>query len=153
MNIEIKRAWKKPGYTVGRLFVDGVRFCDSLEPTDRGLDKTMPLWKIKAAKIKGKTAIPAGTYAVTLRVQSPKFRLRPWARFCDGYLPTILGVPGFDRVLIHVGNSAADTQGCVLVGRNTEVGRLTQSTKTFWMLYQRMRAADERKENISITIK
>lgn len=152
MTITLDRAWKKPAYTISRLLVDGVRFCEALEDTDRGLEKSMPLWKIRSIKVPGKTAIPKGVYGITLGIQSPKFRLRPWARFCDGYLPTVLGVPGFDRILIHVGNSAADTDGCILVGKNTAVGRLTQSTETFRKLYEKMKAADKRGEPLWLRV-
>ena len=153
MDLTVKRIAPKEDYTIGRLFVGGVYFCDTLEPPDRGLHKTMPLSQIKAKKVKGKTAIPKGTYAVTLKEQSPKFRTRYWAKFCDGYLPTILGVPGFSRVLIHVGNTAADTEACVLVGNNRVVGKVLDSAATFERLYRRIKEADDRGESLYITIK
>lgn len=81
--------------TLGTLFIDGVRECDTLEDQVR-----------HAAKIPGQTAIPAGRYQVVV-VHSPRFG-------CD--MPRLVGVPGFDGILIHSGNSAADTRGCLLVG-------------------------------------
>lgn len=129
-----------------------VYFCDTLEPPDRGLKKTQSEAIIRNRKVEGKTAIPRGTYAITLKVQSPKFRTRYWAKFCNGYLPTILGVPCFSRVLIHVGNTVHDTQGCVLVGRNRVKAKVLDSAVTFENLYKRLKAADDRGECLSIEI-
>ena len=129
-----------------------VYFCDTLEPIDRGLKKTQSEAVIKSRKVAGKTAIPLGTYAITLKVQSPKFRTRYWAKFCDGYLPTILGVPCFSRVLIHVGNTVKDTEACLLVGNNRLKGKVLDSALTFERLYKKLKAADDRGENLSITI-
>lgn len=129
-----------------------VYFCDVLEPIDRGLKKTQSEAVIKSRKVAGKTAIPLGTYAITLKVQSPKFRTRYWAKFCDGYLPTILGVPCFSRVLIHVGNTVKDTEACLLVGNNRLKGKVLDSALTFERLYKKLKAADDRGENLSITI-
>jgi len=156
MRLILKRIYKGAEYTIGRLYIeDGnnmVYFCDTLEPIDRGLRKTQPESVIRKTKVDGKTAIPVGTYAITLKVQSPKFRTRYWAKFCDGYLPTILGVPCFSRVLIHVGNTVYDTQACVLVGNNRIKGKVLDSAYTFERLYKRLKAADDRGENLSITI-
>ena len=156
MRLILKRTFKGPEYTIGKLYRESnghmIYLCDTLEPIDRGLKKTHPLASIKAKKVPGKTAIPYGTYAITLKVQSPKFRLRYWARFCDGYLPTILGVPGFDRVLIHVGNTVGETQGCVLVGFNRAKGKVLDSAATFEKVYGYLKDADDRGENLSITV-
>ena len=156
MKLLLKRIFKGPEYTIGRLFVENngqmVYFCDTLEPIDRGLKKTQSEAAIRKAKVAGKTAIPTGTYAITLKEQSPKFRTRYWAKFCDGYLPTILGVPCFSRVLIHVGNTVYDTQACVLVGNNRVKAKVLDSAYTFEKLYGRLKAADDRGENLAITV-
>lgn len=131
MNIVIKRIAKKPKYTIGKLYIDGEFFCNTLEDTDRGLDSSMPLSEIKAKKVYGETAIPYGTYRVVTNVISPKFKDRAWAKPYDGKLPRLLNVPGFEGVLIHVGNSAEDTLGCVLLGKNTVVGKVVDSQTTF----------------------
>lgn len=130
MRLELKRIAKRDEYTVGRLYIDGEYFCDTLE--DRVRDLT------KEAKVYGKTAIPEGTYGVTLRVQSPRFSQKRQYDFCRGYLPRLLNVKNFQGVLIHCGNTAADTDGCILVGRNTARGMVTQSTETFRRLYERL---------------
>lgn len=156
MQLLVRRIARKKDYTIGRLSImEGngwTYFCDTLEPPDRGLAKTMSLAEIRKKKVTGNTAIPTGTYAITLQIQSPKFRTRYWAKFCDGYLPTILGTPGFSRVLIHVGNTVHDTDACLLTGRNRVVGKVLDSAATFEQLYIRLKQADDRGENISITI-
>ena len=156
MRLLLKRIFKGPEYTIGRLFVENngqmVYFCDTLEPVDRGLKKTQSEAVIRSRKVDGKTAIPLGTYSITLKVQSPKFRTRYWAKFCDGYLPTILGVPCFSRVLMHVGNTVHDTQACVLVGNNRVKAKVLDSAYTFEKLYGRLKDADGRGESLSITI-
>ena len=156
MKLILKRAFKGDEYTIGHLYREYngqmLYVCDTLEPIDRKLKKTHPVSSIKAAKVPGKTAIPYGTYAITLKIQSPKFRRRYWAKFCDGYLPTILGVPCFDRVLLHVGNTVSETEGCVLVGVNRLKGKVLDSAATFERLYNLLKAADDRGDNLSITI-
>lgn len=131
MNIVIKRIAKKPKYTIGKLYIDGEFFCNTLEDTDRELDSSMPLSEIKTKKVYGETAIPYGTYRVVTNVVSPKFKDRAWAKPYGGKLPRLLNVPGFEGVLIHVGNSAEDSLGCILLGKNTVVGKVVDSQTTF----------------------
>lgn len=88
----------------------------------------------------GATAIPTGRYQVTLKVKSPKFSKKKQYEFCDGYLPRLLNVPAFKGVLIHIGNTAKDTEGCLLVWRNTRVGKVLESAATFRKLYERLKA-------------
>ena len=156
MQLTLRRTWKKDTYTVGNLYVDGLWFCNTMEDKDRGLKKTWPLSQIQKYKVKDETAIPIGTYAVTMKVQSPKFSQWKYSRmygFCKGYLPRLLGVPGFDGILIHIGNKAnPDSSGCILVGVNDRKGMVTKSTETIGRLWQVLKAADDRGENISITI-
>ena len=130
MRLELKRIAKREDYTIGRLYVDGEYFCDTLEDKVRDLTRE--------TKVYGKTAIPEGTYEVTLRVQSPRFSQKKQYDFCKGYLPRLLGVPSFEGVLIHGGNTAADTEGCILVGKNTVKGMVTDSSATFRKLYSRL---------------
>lgn len=153
MKIELERRWKKATYTIGRLYVDGVFFCETLEDRDRGLKQTDPIATIKTRKVYGETAIPTGTYAVAMNVTSPKYAAVSWYwQLCQGKMPRLLAVPGFDGILIHPGNSALDSFGCILVGRNTKVGRLTESKATFQKLYKAMAKAVKRGEEITIVI-
>lgn len=134
MNLRVERLWKKAGYTVGRLYVDGRLYCNTLEDVVRDLNKE--------AKVSGKTAIPAGVYRVVYN-WSPKFGRN---------LPRLLNVPYFDGILIHPGNSADDSAGCILVGKNTEVGRLTESRYTSDRLNVLIEEAQRRGEEIRIEI-
>ena len=149
MELNIKRIARRETYTIGRLYIDGKYFCDTLEDKDRGLRQDMPVAVIRATKRKGITAIPTGRYRITLAVQSPKFSKRAIYQFCNGYLPRLINVPGYDGVLIHIGNTARDTEGCLLVGKNTRVGKVLESRKTFMALYDKLLEA---KDNIYITI-
>lgn len=143
MELRLRRIAKRETYTIGRLYIDGEYFCDTLEDRDRGLNQGMLLPVIRARKRAGATAIPTGRYRVTLGVQSPRFKSKAAYKFCDGYLPRLLNVIGFDGILIHIGNTAKDTEGCILVGRNTIVGMVTESLVTFTKLYERLKEAED----------
>ena len=156
MEIVIKRITKNP-YCVGHLYINDKYFCDTLEPHYFGTTQNTPIQEIKNTK-KGNTAIPIGTYNISLDYQSPKFKNRSWAKFCDGYLPTIMNVPAFNRILIHVGNIASqygksDTMGCILVGMNLERGKVLKSQETFKKLYKVLSEAKLKGENIQIIIR
>ena len=128
MKLELERKWPKATYTIGRLYVDGVLFCNTLEDRDRGLKQSDNLDYIKTRKVYGETAIPKGTYTVSMNVTSPKYAAVTWYhQLCLGKMPRLRDVPGFDGILIHPGNTALDTLGCILVGKNTKVGQLTES--------------------------
>ena len=150
MEIELRRIARRETYTIGRLYIDGAYFCDTIEDKDRGLRQDLPLSVNKARKRAGVTAIPTRRYPLTQGVQSPKYKDRKEYKFCSGYLPRLLNVPAFDGILIHIGNTAEDSAGCILVGRNTQVGKVLKSTVTFWELYSRLQDA---KDDIYITVK
>ena len=153
VRLGIERAWKKADYTIGRFFVNGLRFHESLEDPDRGLDSSMSLDKIKALKISGQTAIPTGTYKVTMSV-SAKYKDRSWAKKYNGLVPEIVGVPGYSGVRIHPGNTAADTDGCPLIGDNKEVGRICNSVNRYCELMDKyLMPAWVAGDEMSITIK
>lgn len=135
MELRLKRIAKKETYTIGRLYVDGEYFCDTIEDKDRGLRQDLSLKENTAMKVKGVTAIPTGRYQVTLGVRSPRFAQKKQYEFCKGYLPRLIGVPAFDGVLIHIGNTAKDSEGCILVGQNKAVGKVLNSGETFRRLY------------------
>lgn len=150
MEIVLNRKWKKPNYTIGTLSIDGQYFCETLEDTDRGLKGTMSIGEIKTIKKPHITAIPTGTYQVTLNVVSPKFGSRKFYKeVCNGKVPRLLNVKGFDGVLIHSGNKAEDTDGCILVGRNKAVGQVVNSQATFRELYKILSSS---KDKITIKI-
>ena len=153
MKIKVERRWPKPTYTIGRLYVDGIYYFNTLEDKDRGLKQTDSLDYIKARKVAGETAVPKGTYGVAMNVTSPKYAAVSWYwNFCQGKMPRLLAVPGFDGILIHPGTDALSTRGCILVGLNKKVGKLTDSKACFQQLYRLMKAAADRGEEISIEI-
>ena len=155
LELVLKRFAKKDDHTIGHLYVNGTQFCDTLEDTDRGLDQDMPLDELMMRKIPGKTAIPTGTYRITMNRKSPKFSKIDYYRdFCGGYMPRLLKVPGFEGILIHRGNRADDTEGCLLVGENTSKGGLSNS-KGKWedLMTKHLLPAKERGIPITIKIK
>lgn len=149
MELKLQRIARKETYTIGRLYVDGVRFCDTIEDKDRGLRQDLPLSVNIKRKVKNETAIPTGRYRVTMGVKSPKMSQRPAYDFCKGYVPRLINVPAFEGILIHIGNTAKDSAGCILVGENKVVGKVINSTETFHRLYDALKKATG---NIFITI-
>lgn len=131
IKVLVKRIAKKPKYTIGKLFINGVFYANTLEDTDRGLTQDMSEEEIKSKKIYGETAIPTGTYKVDMNTVSPKFKNRSWAKPYGGKLPRLVNVKGFNGVLAHPGNQASDTLGCLLVGKNDVVGKVTNSVHYF----------------------
>ena len=118
--------------TLGALYINGKFFCHTLEP------RTRPKG---APKIPGKTAIPEGRYRLSLNVASPRFsdyKHHPWARPWSGKMPFLCNVPGFNGVLIHVGNTPNDTSGCLLVGQATAPDFIVNSIATFRRLMLRL---------------
>jgi hypothetical protein len=156
MEIKVIRKYKKDTYTIGKLYIDGEYFCDTLEDKDRGLASTMSLQEITSRKVYGETAIPTGTYKITLDVVSPKFGNKQFYKdTCSGKLPRLLNVKGYDGILIHVadGSKGADlVAGCIGIGKNNIVGGLTNGRNTFISLYNKMYEAKSKGELINITI-
>lgn len=106
MELILHRAFRKPTYTIGKMYIDGKPWKDTCEDPDRGLNMWMPKEDILKAKVYGDTAIPTGRYEVTLTYSNAFKRI----------LPLINNVPCWDGVRIHAGNSSKDTKGCVLPG-------------------------------------
>lgn len=149
MKLTIKLLANRPTYSISKLYIDDVYFCDVLEDTQRGLKQTDDLQVIKNKKVYGSTAIPRGTYKITMDVVSNKFKSRSWAKPYGGKLPRLLNVPGYEGVLIHPGNTSKDTLGCILVGKNNIVGQVTNSVNTFHTLMNKLLAE---KDDITITL-
>lgn len=143
MNIEVKRVAKKATYTIGKMYIDGKYFCDTLEDKDRGLTQSTLLTTIKSIKVPNQTAIPTGTYKVIVN-KSPKF---------GRMLPRLLNIPGFDGILIHRGNTDKDTSGCILIGENKIVGKVINSTEYETKLVNILTERQTKGETITIEIK
>lgn len=152
LKLKTDRAWKKAGYTIGRFFVNGTRFHETMEDTDRGLDSSMNVLDILRMKVPGKTAIPRGTYNVILSV-SPKFKKKPWATRYGGLVPEIVGVKGYSGVRIHPLNDATDSEGCIGIGENKIKGKIVNSVKCYEeLMAKHIFPAWCRKEEITIEI-
>lgn len=143
MKLSLRRKFKGPKYTIGDLSIDGTFFCNTIEDVIRELPDTCPntsRWipcKCKE-KIYARTAIPTGTYKVTLEY-SPKFKRK---------MPYLHGVPHFLGILIHWGNTEDDSGGCIIVGENSVKGKVINSRATFKKLY----ALLEKEKDITIEI-
>ncbi len=152
MELLLTRIAKRKTYTVGRLCIlekvideysTGTAeryFCDTLEPTWRD-------YKNGAYKVKGRSAIPEGRYAVVISFSS---KFKQW-------LPILLGGPEFNRkwqgIRIHAGNCSEDTEGCILVGKNREVGKVLDSRIWLHRLKQKIVEAKGRGEAVWLTVK
>ena len=138
MKLILKRIALRDTYTIGKLYIDGVYFCDTLEDKVRDLNKNGK-FDNGEKKVYSETAIPYGTYKVDINTVSPRFKNRVWAKPYGGKIPRLLNVNSFEGVLIHPGTTSKDTSGCLLVGRNTIVGKLTQYQNTFHKLMSKLK--------------
>ena len=148
MDLILTRIAKREDYTIGRLaisetvedeYLKGTKlnyFCDTLEPRWRD-------YRHGGHKIKGRSAIPEGRYAVVISY-SPK--MKKW-------LPILLGVPMFSGIRIHAGNTARDNKGCILVGENRKVGMVVNSNIWLKRLKDKIVEAKDRDEAVWITIR
>lgn len=153
MELLVDRKYKKVAYTIGILYVNGKYFSETIEDRDRGLTSGMSETEIKSRKVYGLTAIPTGIYSIKM-TYSPKFASKPWAKTQKGKVIQIMNVRGFSGVRIHPGNSAEDTLGCILVGRNLEKGKVLQSAEYYNKLVNDyIVPALSRGEEVRITIK
>lgn len=141
MELRLERLWPKEEYTVGRLYVNGKLFCNTLEDKVEDVNRNGRFDGYEK-KVPGKTAIPYGTYRIFYG-WSPRFGRN---------LPRLLNVTAFDGILIHPGNTAEDSAGCILVGLNTEKGKLTQSRHYSNLLNEQIDAAQRQGEVITIEI-
>lgn len=152
MELKLKRIALRDTYTIGRLYVDNHYFCDTLEDKVRDINKDGDLNDVGEGKVYAKTAIPYGRYEVTMKVKSPKFSQRTAYNWCSGYLPRLLNVPHFEGILIHAGNSADSSAGCLIVGENKIKGQVINSMATLKKLVPILKRASDSGEKIWISI-
>ena len=124
MKLTLKRIALRPTYTIGKLYIDDAYFCDTLEDTVRDTNKSGK-FDNGEQKIKGKTAIPYGTYEIKW-TYSPRFKK---------YTPQLMNVPSFEGIRVHAGNTSADTEGCLILGENKQVGKVLNSRATINKFY------------------
>lgn len=125
----LQRRYFNENYTIGRLSVDDVVFCDTLEDKVRDYNKDGDLNDAGEQKVYGQTAIPYGRYRVIVTYSS-KFKRR---------LPLLMSVPHFEGIRIHAANWPTELEGCIAVGENKVKGGLINSRKyerelTTWLL-------------------
>lgn len=154
LELLLDRKYKNETYTIGNLYVDGEWFCNTLEDKDRGLSQTMPLEEIKRQKVYGETAIPTGRYEVRMDIVSPKYNGVKWYKDnFGGRMPRLESVKGFSGILIHSGNTALDSNGCILVGMNKAKGKVLDSRATFQKLWKILEQARKAGKTIYLTVK
>lgn len=127
MKLTLNRIAYREKYTIGKLYIDGVYFCDTIEDIPREV------------KVMNETCIPKGLYKVIINMSNRFKRL----------MPLLLNVPGFEGIRIHNGINQDSTSGCIVVGKNTIVGKLTQSKEYFDNLFHILSVT---KESITIEI-
>ena len=153
MKIEMKRIFSNNRYTISHIYAYGIYVCDAIEDTDRGWNNKMSDAWIRNNKVYGKSAIPIGTYEITLDIVSPKFVKKAYySKFCGGRLPRLLNVTGFDGILMHRGSTERDSYGCIILGYNKIKGQVVKSQEAFEKLYKILEEANKRKEKITIEI-
>lgn len=156
MNLKLHRKYLKDRYTIGNLYLSengkDVWLCNTIEDVVRDKNKDGDLNDLGEGKIMNQTAIPYGTYNVLLTI-SPRFKNTSWAKPYNGLVPLIENVKHFTGVRIHVGTDENSTSGCVIVGRNTIKGKLTQSRECYDLLMMNyLMPAHKRNEKITLTI-
>lgn len=124
MKLTLKRIALRPTYTIGKLYIDDVYFCDTIEDTVRDLNKNGK-FDNGEKKVHSKTAIPYGIYEIKW-TYSPRFKK---------YTPQLMNVPSFEGIRIHAGNTSADTEGCLILGKNKQVGKVLNSRATINKFY------------------
>ena len=122
--------------TIGKLFVNSNYFCDTLEDTDRKLEF------YPNNKINGMTAIARGIYEIEMMYSNHFKKNMPFLKNVKNYL----------GVMIHPGNTNADTLGCILVGKKVNSNFITDSKNTFLRLMSIIEIAMENNEKITIEI-
>lgn len=149
MKIQQIRSYFGDTYTISHIYIDGKYFCDAIEDKDRGLTSTMSEEQIRKIKVYAETAIPYGTYEVTIDVVSPRFSQKAVYNPIKGKVPRLLNVKGFDGVLVHIGSTEKSSAGCVIVGINNKRGMVVDSNKMFFRLYALLQRAKANQERIT----
>lgn len=131
MHIKLIRDTFTKNSTIGKLFVNDRYECNTLEDVVR-----------VGKKVYGATAIPEGTYNVTI----------DWSMKYQKYMPHILDVPEFQGIRIHSGNTPDDTEGCILLGMGRKVDWVSQSKLAFEAFFLKLDNAVEKNEKITIEV-
>jgi len=122
MKLKLSRVTYTKKYTIGKLYIDGVYFCDTIEDIPRKV------------KVMHETCIPSGIYDIIINMSTRFKRL----------MPLLLNVPGFSGIRIHNGKNQDSTSGCIVVGENAIVGELVNSKEVFEELFTILNSTNEK---------
>jgi hypothetical protein len=142
MELRLKRLYPKKNYTIGKLYINGVAYCDTLEDPVRDHNKDGDLDDPGEGKVWGDTAIPYGTYEL-VATWSPKFQRM---------LPLVKDVKHFEGIRIHAGNTTTDTSGCILPGENKAPGMVLNSRPYEMHITSAVMLGMQRGEQVKIII-
>ena len=152
MKLKLKREIKEANYTVGSLYINDKYECKTVEDADRGLSDNMSDEEIKSKKVYSQTAIPTGIYKIDMNTVSPRLKDRSWSKPYGGKLPRLIGVKGFDGILIHPFNKAEESLGCIGPNESVNKGIGSNSVKAFNKIMLALLEAKAKGENITIEI-
>ena len=142
MELKLVRTKLTTKSTIGKLYIDDIFYCYTLEDTDRGMLQSMSIEDINKKKVYGVTAIPRGTYEVIVNMSS-RFKV---------LMPLLLNVKGYEGVRIHKGNIPENTLGCILVGMKEGIDCITESKLAYDFLLTKINKAIANKQEITLTI-
>ena len=147
MKITLQRSASNQNETVGILSIDGIPSCVTCEDEKRN---------VKLAK---ETRIWAGTYKLGLRTEGGHHEkyAKQFPAIHKGMLE-LQGVPQFQFILIHIGNTESDTDGCILVGEKIYIGEsgkmsIENSTLAYQRVYKKIIDEISSGAEVWITIK
>lgn len=143
MNFILKRKYFKPNYTIGILYLNHKRICETMEPPSAHITSKSSTRRITEAKSRGTIAIPTGQYRILV---TKSYKFFKW-------LPLLWNVPCFKGIRIHAGNKPSDTRGCILPGWNRRPGYVLGSTSAMSIIMQHIQSALSADESVYITIK
>ncbi len=138
MELRLVRKWLTKNSTISELAVDGKFECFVIE------DNYPTPW----VKTPGKTAIPTGRYQVIVN-RSERFSALAGH---EVLMPLVCNVPEYQGIRIHPGNTAADTEGCLLPGRQRTVDKVLESRLAYDALFTKIKAAIAAGEKVHIEI-
>lgn len=142
MKLKLIRIFFGKTYTIGKLYINGAFYCDTIEDVNRDLNHDGDLLDIGEGKVMHKTCIPFGIYKVIVNMSGRFKRL----------LPRILNVPHFDGILMHNGVDETSSSGCIIVGENKVKGKVTNSRFYMNDLTAKLLTAQKAGEEITIEI-
>jgi hypothetical protein len=143
MELELTRIAYRPTYTIGRLYINGKYFCDTIEDVVRDKNRDGDLDDEGEGKVMHQTAIPQGRYVVVVN-QSARFKR---------LLPLLLGVKGFEGIRIHNGVDETSSSGCIIVGENKQVGKVANGRPYMNKLTELINEIQHKGEKTVITIR